>query len=266
MIKLEAFRIKESEDKLCMIAWQIAEVIQGYRIIMVLPNMTMICRIYQHLRQLMEASDSPVVVLVCNLRLLFQDTTMWQQWDKMLFKNSKRCPFKISIWINQLAHPMVYLAWEEASKCHTEISQSISCKMQSNARSRNSPVKTSTFRRGSIHQANLETIIIWWWAVSITLRLVLSMALVPVVVRAPLPRGWVLCPKRSIAWMEARPFLKMLHINPVYWMIRYLMVILGRPVWLLLQQWRINKWNVQIRLPTSTILAKRSKPILNSSI
>ena len=182
-----------------MIAWQIAEVIQGYRIILLLPNMTTICRICQHLHHLMEVSDSLVVVLVCNLLLLFQDTAMLPQWDKMFFKNNKRCPFQISTWINQLAHPMVYLAWEEASKCQTEINQSISCRMQSNARSRNSPAKTSTFRREWTHQANLETIIIWWWVVSITLRSVLSMVQVLVAVRDPLPQGWVLCPKRSIA-------------------------------------------------------------------
>jgi len=267
MIKLEAFRIKESEDKLCMIAWQIAEVIQGYRIILVLPNMTMICRICQHLHQLMEVSDSLVVVLVCNLLLLFRDTAMLPQWGKMLFKNNKRCPFQISTWINQLARPRIYPAWEEASKCHMEINQSISCRMQSNARLRNSPVKTSTFRREWTHLANLETIInIWWWVVSITLRSVLSMVQVLVAVRDPLPQGWVLCPKRSIAWMEANLLVKMVQINPVYWMIRYLILILGKLVWLLLQQWRINKWNVQIRLPTSTIIPRRSKPILNSSI
>lgn len=236
MIKLEAFRIKESEDRLCMIAWRIAEGLQGYRITQLLPNMTMICRICRF-NQLMEVLDSLVVVLECNLPLLSQDTTMLQQWDKMLFKNSKICPFKISTWINQLvAHPMVYPVWEEVSKCRTEINQSISCKMQSNARSRNSPVKTSTFRRGSTHQANLETIIIWWWEISTTLRSVLSMALVLVVVRAPHPKGWVLCPKRSIAWMVSRCRQRMLSIKPVYWMILFLMVIRDRLLCLLQQQ------------------------------
>lgn len=183
----------------------------------------------------------------------------------MLSKNNKRCPFQISTWINQLVHPMVYPAWEEANKWHMEINQSISCRMQSNARSRNSPVKISTSRREWTHQANLETIIIWWWVVSIILRSVLSMVQVLVAVRDPLPQGWVLCPKRSIAWMEGST-LVIIHINLVYWTIRYLILILDRLVWLLLLQWRINKWNVQIRLPTSTILVKRSKPILNSSI
>ena len=268
MIKLEAFRIKESEDKLCMIAWQIAEVIQGYRIILVLPNMTMICRICQHLHQLMEVSDSLVVVLVCNLLLLFRDTAMLPQWGKMLFKNNKRCPFQISTWINQLARPRIYPAWEEASKCHMEINQSISCRMQSNARLRNSPVKTSTFRREWTHLANLETIInIWWWVVSITLRSVLSMVQVLVAVRDPLPQGWVLCPKRSIAWTVASTFptmLPLILINPAYWMILYLAAIPDSLVWSLQQQWRINKWNAQTQSQTSTTPARRSQPTPSS--
>ena len=132
----------------------------------------------------------------CNRLLLSPVQIMYLPWDRIVFKNNKKCRSQ-----TKTVGLMGYLEWMEASKWLMATSRSISCRTQSSAKLRSSLARTSTSKREWTPQANLETITTWWWEASTIHKSVLSTVRVQAEAKDLHHPDWVLYPKRSTAWM-----------------------------------------------------------------